>query len=102
LLQGELPVLDLGVAREQELLLADLEKQDDARVVHLLVKRAHNLQQLLAARHARVIDKPTGVDGKGGATALHMARKQHRDFAVRGSGEPCHARLKLPEFVRNA
>jgi hypothetical protein len=35
-----------------EAFLADLEQQDHARIVHLLVEHAHDLQQLLAAHRA--------------------------------------------------
>src|SRR5215831_11037944 len=42
------PVLVLRIAWEEKLLLANLEKQNYAGVVHFLIKRAHDFEQLLA------------------------------------------------------
>ena len=57
-----LPVLVLRIAWEEKLLLANLEKQNYAGVVHFLIKRAHDLEQLLATYRARMMDQPARVD----------------------------------------
>src|SRR5262245_60487866 len=57
-----LPVLVLRIAWEEKLLLANLEKQNYAGVVHFLIKRAHDLEQLLATYRACMMDQPARVD----------------------------------------
>jgi hypothetical protein len=57
------PVLDLRVAGKQQTFLADLEDENDAGVIHLLIQHPHDLQQLLPAHGARMIAQPAGADG---------------------------------------
>ena len=52
------PVFELRVARKQQFLAAGLKKEDETRVVHLLVKRANKLERLLATGGFETISQP--------------------------------------------
>src|SRR6185369_13914343 len=65
ILQGVTPILDLGVAGEQELHLSDLEQQDKARVVHGIVENADELEALFRMGRRNAWDEPTGSGWPG-------------------------------------
>src|SRR6266545_4730613 len=97
LLQRVLPILDLGVAGEEQLLPADFEEEDHAGVVHGVVHDQHQLQERLGARAAQAADEPAA------RARLLLRRKnlrvrkerlppaRHRPDGVR--------RLHLPELL---
>src|SRR5262249_45554843 len=62
LAQRVLPVLDLRIAREEKLFVANMEKQNNARVIHFLVERADDLKQLPTPYRACMVDQPARVD----------------------------------------
>src|SRR5262245_54271755 len=61
-LQRVAPVLDLCIAREQKLPAAHLEQEDQARVVHLIVEGAHDLQELVAPHAVEPLAEPARFD----------------------------------------
>ena len=62
LAEGVLPILDLRIPWEEKLLLPNLKQQNYAGVIHFLVERAHDFEQLLAAYRACMVDQPARVD----------------------------------------
>src|SRR6266850_113776 len=98
-MQRVAPIFDLGVAREEQLLLAHLEKQDKTRVVHLVVERAHDFEKLLRREGSDVIAEPARLGGHRflalRARAWFYGRNAHRLQATLPAEQ-------LPEFVRVA
>src|SRR5262249_24895826 len=93
-----LPVLDLRIPWEEKLLLPNLKQQNDARVIHFLVERAHDFEQLLAAYRACMVDQPARVDARV-AAAFHVPWEQGRPLVLLAGGQCGGADLKMPELV---
>src|ERR1700731_1602787 len=97
--EGELPVLDLGVARKQQADLYDPHQQDDAGIVHRLVEHAHDLQQVVTAYVTRMIVQPPGADRKTRSARALMFREKYLTARLGRAGGVHATRLKLPKLV---
>src|SRR5262245_16803078 len=96
-LQRIAPVLDLRIAGEQKLLPAHLEQEDQARVVHLVVEGAHDLQELVTTQAVEPLPEPPRLDRERRAAvpgARETVRQHVRALEGRWTSE------QVPELVR--
>src|SRR5262249_3919865 len=86
-----LPVLDLRITREKEPRPLDLEDEDEARVVHLLIESAHDPEERLSADRADMIAQPPGMGWNACAIDLVLVRERcpagGRELRARGTQE---------------